>query len=281
MNKTILLFSLAVTCILFSYYLYYSGDTTTVSPIVNNSSDKNSSRHGKRVGVTTQQEKNANTGSDSAKVPARRQHLDEMMRLWDARERQKINKQMRSKKGQNKAIASYKDLLTELKLPPDKITLFKDLLVEYAFMPDNTYLDMRFGGEGKLTQALIQDQIDIKKKELMENFKTLLTDEQYVYLEYYMKTQPWRGSASRLAISMEKNCGEKLTPENREAFIGLIADANESLRNTTHGFSSISDGEWSAHTKQYIMDNGGKLLTPSQMKWLGQHYDELIGRNKR
>jgi hypothetical protein len=271
--------------ILFVCFFYFSNGKLAVEgepPKTDPFPTAHGSKQDKHAGSLVRQKEDRGAESDPAKAAMRRQQVDKIMHQWNIKKRQNLNNEMQSKAGQRKALSYYKDLLGELKLSAEKDALFKELLVEYEFLPDNAFLDMSLAAKGeKIPQAHLQEQIEANKKELMENFRALLTDEQYVFLEYYMRTDPWRANANRLAMSMEKDIGQKLTPGNKEMFIGLIADANETLRQKTLGFSNISNSQWSAHTKQYVMDKGGTFLTPTQLKWLGQHYDALIKANKR
>ena len=171
----------------------------------------------------------------------------------DVRMQQEINKDMRDKIAKMKPSKNI--LLAELKLPSDKQRLAKQLLAEYEFVGENTFLNMRKNGNANLTRAQVQDQIEVNRQEIMNNFKELLTDDQFTFLEYYLKTEPYRGDGGRLAGNMEKDTAVKLTPENREALIGMLADGTEALRIATHGYTTVNDLEKNKYMRQYFIEN--------------------------
>jgi len=191
-----------------------------------------------------------------------------------AKDQRGVNKDMLKKMA--KIGNSKNALLSGLKLPPEKLKLAKQLLVEYESLPENTLLQMRRDGRTDLTRAMVQDQYEINRQELLNNFKTLLTDDQFTFLEYYLKTEPYRGDGGRLAGNMEKDTAVKLTPENREAFIGMLADGTEALRIATHGYTTVNDLEKNKYMRQYFIENGGTILTSAQLNWVIKYYDKEI-----
>jgi len=256
---------LTLTCIgiLFVYYSGSDSKNNINSRIIAKADPKSAAKR------ESGYRKNAIVSASVSKIP--NTHITSPL---DNRMQREINKDMRDKIV--KMGPSKNTLLAELKLPPDKQKLAKQLLAEYEFVGENTFVNMRRNGNANPSRAQVQDQIEVNRQELMNNFKILLTDDQFTFLEYYLKTEPWRAEAGRLVDNMEKSIAEKLTSDSREAFIGLLTDGVEVLRIRTRGFSTVNQLERNQYMRQYFIENGGAILTPAQLDWLIKYYDKEI-----
>jgi hypothetical protein len=167
----------------------------------------------------------------------------------------------------------YADLFVKLSLSDKNREILKDLLVEWEFAASNAWLDPRFSSENRPSYDEVRSVIDENKDTVNKDMRSLLGDDNYFTLAYYIETLGERRASEAITARFNYEA-EPIKGNVRDAFIDVLYNANKAFAN-----SEIPSADRLARLnflKEKILEGSKTILSPAQLISVQNYYKDAI-----